>query len=276
MAEPPRRLLKEKDFIHESKQKSFLPFWVWGLVIVVLAALLWSVGAQLTTVREKKVSVSPFLQVTNRQMSIFLWQNPEYMRVHRRGLEGYLPGFPASGKVTPLVDKADANVAAPPEILFLYHTWNRLLGDYVMPRKIAPNDFLLFLDYAEEWRPANWPAAPKEYKDLVEGVDLLKVENMQTLSNAQFPPEVRNAFIGWQNYFNEGDKINALKPTVGKMQEFLEHYPHYARNYWQNLYPNYLQSMSQLANDPSAEIPSKDVDPFLRVAFYNFRVSQEP
>ena len=92
------------------------------------------------------------------------------------------------------------------------------------------------------------------------------MENLQTLPEGQLPTIVKQAFMGWKNYFKEGDAINAVRPKREEMETFLKAFPHYARPYWRNIEgDSYLQPGSA-----QEVIPSAEMAPFLKAAFYNF------
>jgi len=227
----------------------------------------------------KQVKSNPFLQVTNRQFSLFLWQFPEYMRVNATQKAGYLPGFQYQSKISLVLGSADDYVSAPPELLFLYHTWHRLISSEFIARPIPLNEFREFLDYEEEWQPQNWPAAPSGYVHLTQTLESSTQADLRALPIAILPQEVRVAFQGWKNYFKEGYLINQTKPTFAEMEGFLKSNPNYARNYWRNIvldsYPNYLKTLSLGSFDPNAIISKDEIAPFLRVAFFNYKQSLE-
>lgn len=215
---------------------------------------------------------SPFLQVTNREMSLFLWQNPEFMRANAKLKANYLPAFRYLDKVTIEPSLADDYVSAPPELVFRYHTWKRLIFEDFVQRPMLKKEFSDFLSYAEEWQPYNWGGASSEYALMVDklphmddGLDLSQ------LSLREVPLEVRMAFLGWKNYFLEGEAIDGILPTYGRLRAFLDEHPHFARNYWINIIeggiPNYLKSIAE--GDDDAIVPAEELSPFLKVAFYN-------
>lgn len=279
MVVPPKNPLPEKDFIHEPDGK--YPFWLWLFFSAIVACLLWGSLSWFQGVEAKVVKDSPFLQVTNRQMSLFLWQFPEYMRVNRPDKSVYMPGFDYQNKISIIPGFADEVVKAPPEILFMYHTWQRLIGKTYFPRPISAKEFEEFLNYAEEWKPRNWPAAPKEYADFLNGFPTVtNVENLQNLTVKQLPLEVRMAFQGWKNYFKEGDAILALNPTYEQVSRFLESSSKFNRNYWRNLIshvkPKYLEAfLNQDVADKGRDIVPKDqLADFMKVALYNYIQSQ--
>lgn len=276
MTIPPQKELNEKDFISESYSKNPFPFWFWFSIVAVVSALFWGGGSWWSHRLGKEVAANPFLQVTNREISIFLWQFPEYMRINAKRKGSYLPGFQyQANKVVPYAHEADSIVEAPPEVLFLYHTWQRLISQEYPLRSIPVSEFKEFLNYAEEWQPANWPKAPSPYKQMIQDLMSGKVkENLKSLPETVLPLQVRCSFEGWKNFFKEGDAINQIKPTFEEMAEFLKKYPHYARNFWRNLiqdsYPNYLKTLTLGTFEQKSEIPTSEIAPFLRVAYFNF------
>lgn len=268
----PNKDLQEKDFIQDSLRKNPLPAWIWLVVITCLAAILWGISSWYSKFMVTETNTNPFLQVTNRQFSLFLWQFPEYMKANYSSKSSYLPGFQSEGRVNVIPSEAEKYVSAPPEILFLYHTWKRLIQNEFSSRSIPVNVFKEFLDYAEEWQPQNWPAAPQSYANLIKNLPKSNAD-LNTLPEAELPLEVRQAFQGWRNYFKEGDAINSIHLTFDETEQFLNNYPHYARNYWRNIveknYPEYLKSTLDSAPKDKT-LADNEVAPFLRVAFYNF------
>ena len=143
-------------------------------------------------------------------------------------------------------------------------------------RPIAPQEFDQFLEQLPEWSPINWPTAPQAYVQLIDSKSYHQIEDLQTLPSSVLPMMVRQAFIGWKNYFMEGPQINDLEPTFAQMKEFLDKHSHYARNYWRNIEesqtPRYLKSPLK----PIDSIVAVDeISAFLRVALYNFIMSQK-
>jgi len=271
---PPRKELQEKDFTQDSLRKNPFPFWIWLVILTSLIAIFWGSGNWYSNFINQEVAKSPFLQLTNRQFSIFLWQFPEYMRINAKSKQGYLTGFQyQENKINMVLSDADKYVVAPPDLLFLYHTWQRLISQEFTPRAIPSDEFKEFLAYAEEWQPRYWPEAPKPYVALVQ--DLAKNASVQDLNEQSediLPILVRQSFQGWKNYFKEGDAINSINPTYAEMQQFIKEKPHYARNYWRNIvevqYPMYLKSIKQQKQNDI--MPRNEIAPFLRVAYYNF------
>ena len=155
-------VIKDDELIREEYSKNPKRFWGWLLFLFLVILLIFALQWGLKRTLEGRVCKSPFFRVTNREMSVFLWQNPELLRVHQKKKMGYLPGFQYLDKVSlePELDKAW--VVAPPEVLFAYHTWARLLGEVWIATPILVSDFKNFLNYAEEWKIENWKEAPKE------------------------------------------------------------------------------------------------------------------
>lgn len=264
--------LDEKDFIQEGYRQNPYPFWIWFVLLTLFAALVWGGKSWYNQYLGGLVSADPFLQVNNRDFSLFLWQNPEYMRVHAPSKTGYLPAFQYMDHVTVEPELADKNVVAPPEIIFLYHIWNRLLGGIYFNRPIPVSEFKEFLSEDEQWKPEFWTSAPTDYVKMVLILDdKRKDEDLSALPMTTLPKVVRQAFQGWKNYYKEGEDINALKPTYETIRTFLQNYPQYERSYWRNVVmatqPNYLKSLYPI--EEKDVIPSKELTPFLKNALFN-------
>ncbi|MGK5594811.1 MAG: hypothetical protein ACSNEK_05585 [Parachlamydiaceae bacterium] len=267
--------IADNELINDSLSQNPFPAWLWLALVAALAALLWGGGSWLFMKRSEWVKDSPFLKVTNRDFSLFLWQNPEYMRANVSSKTGYLPGFEYKDKITIIPGQAEQYVSAPPGVLFLYHVWHRLLGKTFPKRAISVNEFKAFLDYNTEWQPANWPNAPKGYREVVEKVSY-ETGNRLLLD---LPREVQQAFIGWKNYFMEGESINHIRPTYAQLRLFLSDFPHYARNYWRNIVssgrPDYLQSFGDKNKGEEEIVPENELTGFLKVALFNFEQAQK-
>jgi hypothetical protein len=257
--------LAEKDFIHEGYSKHPLPMWLWLFLATATLGLLWGIANWYSDKINLIFKESPFLQVTNRDLSLFLWQNPEFMRINVKEKGNYLPGFKYLDKVTIDVAYADQYAVAPPELLFRFHTWDRLLKNEFTEGSIQLQNFRNFLSYAEEWHPNYWPEAPRKYVELIKTLPESTIEDLSTLSNRELPLEVRIAFQGWKNYFIDGEAINTFSVTYSQLNEFLASHPNYARNYWQNIVTNYLKNVVDEEKVPSDELAS-----FLRVALFNY------
>ena len=169
--------------------------------------------------------------------------------------------------------QADQYVVAPPDVLFLYHTWHRLVSQEFTERKIPLPEFRKFLAYVEEWDPKNWPQAPSEYVQFVKALPNAKTEDLKTLPLSTLPLEVRQAFQGWKNYFLEGNLINEVKATYAEMQEFLAKHPHYTRNYWRNIFDDantsYLKILTLGTFNLEDQMPSNQFSALLKAAFLN-------
>lgn len=249
--------------------------WLWLFLLTILAALFWGSNSYFFSKWQQDIESSPFLQVTNRQFSIFLWQFSDHMRVNSKSKSGYLPGFQYENKVSLVLEEADKYVSAPPSLIFLYHAWHRQISQEFSPRPIPLSEFKEFLAYAEEWKPAFWTQAPKGYIQLIQTLsNPTTTQNLNELPESSLPMDVRKAFQGWKNYFKEGDEINKLKPTYLQVTDFLKTHPHYARNYWRNIVrgttPNYLLSFLKNKDKGDVEMPQNEITPFLRVAIFNY------
>lgn len=261
--------LQEQNFIREGYSQNPYPFRFWSILVTLFMLGVYAGTYQANQTLSDQFRHNPFLQVTNRQFSLFLWQHPQYMRVHAKNKIGYLTGFQYLHKINMELKFSEEPVVIPPDTLFLYHTWKRLLKSYLPIRAISHLEFKEFLNALEEWQPKNWPMAPKEYVKLIEGLEYFKNTHLES----ELPFDVKQAFYGWKNYFKEGEVINAFNPTFWEMETFLKAYPNYARNFWQNIvresHPNYLLSFSRGGYDKTANIPQNEIAPFLRVAIYN-------
>lgn len=270
--------LSEEKFIDDSKRKKSPSFLKWVILLCVLMMVFlagnWWYSSQMSAFFER----GPFLQVTNRQMSLFLWQNPEFMRVNSPQKASYLPAFNYTNKLTMDIAQADHYVVAPPDLLFRYHTWHRLVSDEFSQRPIAVQEFVDFLSYAEEWHPDYWIGAPVGYRDMVHGLPNSQLANLATLSLVILPMEVRIAFQGWRNYFKDKEAINQVQPTFKQMKQFIADNPHYARNFWRNLVmnstPGYIVNLKHPGNDDLL-VPKNELNGFLKLAFYNYTMAQK-
>jgi hypothetical protein len=270
--------LPEDKFINESYSKNPSPFWIWLGVLAAVITFAWGTLNWLGIRMNEEVSSKPFLQVTNRQFSLFLWQFPQFMRGNMPAKLDNLPGFYYSnGKVGLKPEDAETTVRTPPEILFLYHTWDRLLKEEFTPRAIPLTEFLEFLDAAQAWSPENWADAPAGYAAFIDQLSTTQVSNLENASSDELPLEVRMAFQGWKNFFKEGDAINKIDPTLAEMQEFISTHTHYARNYWRNIVmkdqPDYLASLSK--GDGEGAVPENEMTAFLKTAYFNYAMAKE-
>lgn len=269
--------LPEKDFIQENQGLGGLPYWIWlFLLAVLLISFLGTVQWYQQYLEEEK-GKEPFLEVTNRDFSAFLWQFPSFLRINVPVKTGYLPGFAIDGEEVKL-SETESFVSAPPDLLFLYHTWSRLLSPDYISRPIEPKSFDEFLNKTQEWLPDNWRAAPKEFVELINSKSYKDMPDLQSLSDKQLPKIVRLSYEGWKNYFEEGPAINELSPTYGQVQEFLKKHPNYARNFWRNISEvadqqvagiDYLSAFLKPIANPDEKVPADELAPFLKVALYN-------
>ncbi len=268
--------LPDDKLIQNNYSKNPFPAWLWLALVAITASLFWG-GMSWFYEHKQWVSESnPFLQVTNRQFSLFLWQFPEYMRASVSGKSGYLIGFKYMDKVSIEPGSEEEYVQAPPDVVFLYHTWKRLISNEFSERVIPASEFRDFLAYAPEWKPDRWKEAPKGYADLVQ---TLKKDKNDNLPLAEIPQVVQQAFIGWKNFFLEGNLIEDVKPTYEELEKFLSLYPHYARNYWRNIVkkgkPDYLKNLFLGNFDPKATVSDSELAAFLKVAFFNYQQSEK-
>lgn len=275
--------LSEKDFIQNGWSITSTPFWLWISLLAVIAALVWGTRGWYEGFEEKEISKDPFLEVTNRDFSLFLWQFPSFLRVNVSKKTGYLPGFLSTSENFNS-STAEEFVSAPPDVIFLYHTWHRLLSNELIARPISPAEFDDFLQQLPEWQPVNWKNAPKDYVQLIDSKSYSKIENLQTLSESTLPLIVRQAFLGWKNYFIEGPRINELQPTFAQVTAFLEKHPNYARNYWRNIDVihsqkvaglDYLHDLLNGTFIPDATFPAEQLAPFLKVGLFNAEQAQK-
>lgn len=223
--------LSERDFVHEEYGQNPFRLWCWLLTLLLVTVFFVSADNFYHLKLQKSYARNPFLRVTNRELSLFLWQSPNYMRVHVKSKNGYLPAFDYAERIGLNPEYADEYAIAPPELLFLYHTWKRLLADIVIERKVTSEDFRLFLVAVPEWSPRFWKGAPEGYVDMVG-----KFINGGVLLNEKLPKEVLQAFNGWKNYYFEGEMINNSRYTLKQVEELIDLYPHYGRSYWCNIY----------------------------------------
>lgn len=269
--------LSEKDFIQESKEPYSFPLWLWLAFIIMVVLIVWGTMSWYQGKTESGKNQKPFLEVTNRQLSVFLWQFPSYLRANVSKKIGYLTGF-FTDRVEVDNSAADEFAVAPPELLFLYHTWDRLLAPDYIAKPFTAADFDKFLAQEEIWQPAKWKDAPKGYVDMISSKSYEKTEDLETLSKDLLPIIVRQAFQGWRNYYADGEKINQLSPTIDQVVKFIHAHPKYGRNYWRNIGyvygqpiagEKYLQLMLTNSKPSDEKFPSDQLASFLKVAMFN-------
>lgn len=271
--------LSEKDFIRNGWSLTSLPFWLWFALTVLVATLIWGHIGWFQNLIQNEKKKDPFLEVTNREFSVFLWQFPSFMRINVSKKAGYLPGFLTTGENFSSATSEEF-VSAPPDLLFLYHTWYRLLSPEFIRRPIIPEEFKQFLEQLPEWSPAKWSTAPQDYIQLIDSKSYIHMKDLQTLPQSALPLMVRQAFIGWKNYFLEGPQINSVEPTFGEVKNFLDTHSNYARNCWRNISEingqkvagiDYLSGFIQATFVSDNLVPKEQLTPFLKVALYNAR-----
>lgn len=268
--------LTEDQFIQEPYAKDPKGTWyllICALILLMVAGGIWGLNTWRRQALQERLEQSPFYQVTNREMSLFLWQHSEYMRVNSRSKAAYLVGFDYHNRVGLNLESSEKIVVAPPQLLHRYHNWKRLIGSVSFDRSPSVEEFRRFLEGAPEWRPENWKHAPSDYVQILESLN-----SREKIDFSSLPLEVRQAFCGWKNYFEEGDAINALEVNAGSLREFLTLYPGYARHNWRNFYLDpegnnwYLTQLEQL-ND-SEVVSAEEVPAFLKVAIFNWQAKK--
>lgn len=266
----PKKDLSEKDFI-APEPKKMRDAWVHLFALLGLVALTLVIGTCRFQPRKENLKMTPFLRVTNREMSVFLWQHPQFMRLNQKKKTGYLTGFPSKENACPDPDQADDYVVAPPELLFRYHTWDRLLGKITWDRPIPPTSFEAFLEQCPEWIPQHWPSSSQAYKNWFETGEWRQWSDLQKASYQELPLIIRQAYLGWKNFHEEGEEINQMQWTAEDLRFFQKKHPEYAVHLWKNLFPGPLHYLANLKEKTTQEtpIPPQDLPPFLRVALYN-------
>lgn len=269
---PENEVLSEKDFIQESRTKPPIPLWIWLAILALIISIFWGAFSWFDRTVKGEDAGKPLLEVTNRDFSVFLWQFPAFMRSFAPDKSNYLTGFQYIDKQTVDPKAAEDFVKAPPEILFLYYTWKRLLSEYYIPTSIPPKEFVEFLKQTEIWLPQNWKEAPNDY------VLLINTKGYEKMESVGVPLVVKQAFQGWKNFAKEGAAINKINPTYGEVKKFLEEYPKYGRPYWRNIKfiegrevagDHYLESLQGETNDGDL-VPKEQIAPFLKVALFNY------
>ncbi|GAB4229785.1 MAG: hypothetical protein Tsb0021_07690 [Chlamydiales bacterium] len=261
--------LSEEDFIQEKYSKNPLPFWIWLFIFIVIISLIFGFQNLYQSYISQSLTETPFTQVTNRDFSLFLWQNPQFMRAFSRDKVGYLVGFRYQGDVTLEPGFEEKFVIAPPEVLFRYHVWNRLLKSEFPNREIDSDLFMEFLEQVPEWKPENWKNAPTGYRELVEILPFPQ-RNLADMPFTSLPLDVRIAYQGWLNFYREGDEINDFRPTYRQLEPFISKFRHYDRSYWRNIVSlDYLEDWKNKEFTADEVIPNSQMSPFLKVALFN-------
>jgi len=268
--------LQEKNFIQDRLKRNSKPAWVFFWLLLALFGLSWGFSEWRRGRIAERQENNPFLQVTNRQLSLFLWSHPEFMRANAKIKANYLPGFKEEDKIRVIPAFAEEYAEVPPEVLFRYHIWNEYLASDVPERRVPVSEFKQFLSYCEEWDPVYWKDAPDEYRALVAS---LGKNNSSTIARGALPREVLQAFVGWKNFYLEGDQINALRPTYAEVKSYLSTHPSLGRNYLQNILqdtvPNYLASLSKENHRPDELVPSSELSSVFKVPYYNYLIAAQ-
>ncbi len=271
------------ELVEDNEAASSKALWVFLALFLFVLAALWTIQEWQKEILSKKQFTTPFLQVTNRDFSLFLWQNPEFMCYNGKRRFGRCSYSNAEVNIQLIPEFADEYVAVPPEVIFRYHTWKRLLGDTLAPRSIHPGEFHIFLLKNPEWTPRYWKKAPQAYRAFLKTLSELQMDDLQTLPFATLPKEVRLAFQGWRNVTKEWINIESIHPTGQEMQQFLELHPTYNRNYWRNILmkskPGYLKNFP-FGPDPrminkNEVLTADEFSHFLKVGFYNYANSEK-
>ncbi len=259
----------EKHFIKE-KQICTKSFWLNLFLFALMLLLTVSVYNWQQKKLQENIANDSFLKVTNRDLSLFLWQFPSFMRLHNKSKVAYLEGFhPNFAGMRPHAPESYATV--PPDLLWLYHNWKQLLAPIFIPRKINAIEFEKFLQALPEWLPEAWPNAPVEYKVLVNTQAFQKTSDLQNLSYIDLPLAVRQAFVGWKNFKLEGNAINQYHPSPSQINVFLQKFPQYQRHLWRNIEQidgHQIAEHTYLSNAALLEKSIK-LPVFLKVALYN-------
>lgn len=275
--------LSEKEFIQNGWKFTSLPFWLSLFLVILAISLIWWTIGWYKSLIEKEKKHDRFLEVTHREFSVFLWQFPSFLKNDIPEKNDYLQGSLSTlENFDPIT--AEEWVSAPTDLIFLYHTWHRLLAPDVILRPINAKEFEEFLEELTEWQPKNWPNAPKKYIQLINSKSYTNIDNLQTLPENVLPLIVRQVFQGWKNYFKEDKKIDELNPTFAEVQAFLELHPHYARPFWRNIDEiddqqvagaDYLLALLNGNIVPNARFPKDQLPLFLKMALFNASEAQQ-
>jgi hypothetical protein len=267
--------LMEKDFISEKglKKSSKPTFQYLLLVIAVIALTWWWVSFKQNWIASNN---QEFGKVTNREFSLFLWQNPEYTRRLAYEKDHHLTQFSKDGGVHIVKNHAEDIVEAPPSLVYNYYYWKKFAGDIDFSREIERDFFYSFLESCPEWLPENWNNAPKSYSKISESLLQLSSKEFKELQQT-LPDNLRQAFFGWLNYYHEGNLINAVAPSYEEVQSFLKEHPNLKRNIWKNLLleqaPNYLQSALDSSIDKEKLYPQGEMTSLFKLLYFNIKDS---
>lgn len=243
------------------KDPNFL--WIWLAVAAAAVTLLWGLSAWWGKSSSSSAAEKNGPQrevVTNRQFALFLGQFPE---------------FTPKGNPQRILEASHAqeSVSASDEQLFYYHTWQRQIGQDEPLRPIPATLLRQFLLAFPQWKQVNDSSSYTQYlKQLLENQD----STTAIVDKAIIPFELQLAVQNWRNKTQEAEQIASAQYTHEQVAKFLQRYPHFARNYWQNVlkaqYPHYLLSFSPEApKAPNSNVVAEEeLAPFLRQALYNF------
>lgn len=235
----------DQEDIPPPKQRQLL--WLFLALLLLVGVLLWLIGQWNAAILSQKQKESPFLQVTHRDFSVFLWQHPQFLRSQRGLRPGEWPQVHLPQEIPLSPEEASLYVDAPEEVLFRYHTWDRLLSEASIGlRSIEPEAFAQFLQENPAWQPKHWPEAPEGYGDVVKLANDLE---------GMLPLEVKLAFQGWKNTTQDWEQIEQMQVSDDALARFLQEHSAYKTSLWQNIEPGYPQEMPD----------------FLRIALYNFK-----
>lgn len=262
--------------VSNKNKNSNLQLWVFLVLFCAVFGLLWFSACFHTKILSERINRSFFYKVSNRDFSLFLWQNPEFMRANAYNKLGYLPHFNTDQGVQVIPELADQHVSVPSDVLYRYHIWKLLLGKSLANRPINVTEFKNFLRNNPEWYPQYWSKSTPAYKQFIDHLDSLIDVDLQNYSYKAFPLKVRMAFQGWKNYFFEWDDIKEVRPTIEQMKTFLEEHPGYKRCLWRNLLlsdkPDYLKPFWGCRSPPSSNdsLNDDELSNFLKAGFYNY------
>lgn len=273
MASKEEKELKEEDFIQEGFHRDPKPMWWTLLLLALVIAAFWALSSWRQQQMDEQKDQAPFLQPKNREFSLFLWQNPQFMRANANSKVDYLTGFDFEDKVHLIPGRAEEYVVAPPEVLFVYHTWKRLTREISPKRKVKSKEFRAFLQSCPEWTAEYWGSAPQEYRQLLTTLPQYDEEAILSL-----PEAVHWAFQGWKNFYMEAEAINAIRPSYGEVRAFVQRYPGLERSQWINIsakdFPDYLKSLAENHSDETP-YPPRELNGLFRVLYYNETKAQE-
>lgn len=248
-----------------------------GIFLCVLLVI-WALDKWEDEIHYNKVQDDHFFQVTNRDLSIFFFQNPGILEY-----TGKVPYFNSAEVPIILAPHfADVDADAPVSLLYRYQVWKRLLYGKLAKEPIYVFRFVEFLNENCMWLPSNWAAAPHEYVTLISSMEQNSETDLSKLSYKELPYEVRVAFQGWRSYTLDWDDIRSIDPTGIELEKFLVEHKEYLRPLWINFErestPHYLKSFSPagkfIGKDPHQKISEDELTAFLKMGLFNSQQSQ--